>query len=154
MKRFFIVFIALLFALAIVSPVMAAESCTHEVRQIKHNLYVLEIDWVAAADGSFTSQVVDHRIDGRIVCVDTNPGSTAPQANYDIEFTTSDGIDPFEGYLDNRHTSNSERAWILFGVTEKVPVFPPVWGALTLDITGNNVNSADGNIKVYFLRDK
>jgi hypothetical protein len=132
-----------------------AESCTHSVQSIPgcEKLFVLEIDWQAAGDGSFTEQVVEDRIDGRIICVDTNPGATAPQANYNISLKNDDGIDVFEGYLDNRHTSNSERAYILVGVTEKVPFFPPVWGCLTLDILNNNVADALGRIRIYFLRD-
>ena len=130
-----------------------AESCDFEIKHISGNLYVLEIDWQVDGSGDFTEQVLNKRIDGQIICVDTNPGSTAPANNYDVSLKNEHGIDVFHGYLDNRHGTNSERAWILFGVTEKVPIFPPVEGCLTLDLLQVTNANANGRIDVYFRRD-
>ena len=132
-----------------------AEECTHKVKQLSHNLYALQIYWKTSGTGTFTANtVINKPINGRIICVDTIPGSTAPTNAYDIDLKNADGIEVMEGYLHDRSDTNPERAYPLKGVTEKVPIEPPVNDCLDLTITNNSVNDADGYINVYFERDE
>ena len=52
---------------------------------------------------------------GRIERIVTNPGATAPTANYDVVINDEDAIDLAQGLLANRHTSNSEEVTPLVG---------------------------------------
>lgn len=47
-------------------------------------------------------------LDGEILGLETNPGSTAPTDNYDITITDSDGHDVLIGAGANRDTANTE----------------------------------------------
>jgi hypothetical protein len=130
---------------------MAQENVA-SVHSINHKMHRLTIEWKATGTGTFVDAVIPHRIDGRILCVDTNPGpgAVAPQDDYDIYLKNDDGIDVMGGALTNRDTANSERALPLLGTTAHEAV---VEGCLTLSISGNNVADAIGTIKIYFLRD-
>lgn len=93
-----------------------------------------------AADGSFPATTLPS-FSGRLLALRTNPGATAPQANYDIALTDGDGIDRLQALGANRHTSTSEQVAIVYTGTAIHP--PVVWeDALSLAVTGNNVNSA------------
>ena len=77
----------------------------------------------------------------------TNPGTTAPQDNYDITLT-SEGADMLLGGGANRDTANTEIAFV-----ESNGAHPVYAGTdtLVLNVTGNNVNSATSVIKLYFV---
>lgn len=110
---------------------------------------VVILDVTAHTDGTVTSVDLTTRLSGRLVALETNPGSTAPQANYDITITDVDGLDVLQGVGANRHTSNTEMAAIVFSGTS---VHPPVASSdvLTLNVSGNNVNGATTRIKLYY----
>ena len=93
-----------------------------------------------ASDGSFPATHLP-AFAGRLVALRTNPGATAPTANYDIALTDQNGLDRLQGVGQNRHTSNSEEASVVYSTTAIHPVcaFDDV---LTLAITGNSVASA------------
>jgi hypothetical protein len=61
---------------------------------------------------SDTDEVADatttETFDGLIVLVTTDPGSTAPSDNYDIELLDSDSVDLLAGQGANRDTANTE----------------------------------------------
>ena len=63
--------------------------------------------WVSDASGDVSGAGDTAPIDGVIYRWATNPGSTAPTANYDITVLDSDGADVAAGLLANRHTSSS-----------------------------------------------
>lgn len=109
----------------------------------------LIFDVVAHTDGSVTDVVVTSRISGRLLALETNPGSTAPQSNYDIVLTNADGTDVLQGVGANRHTSSTEKVAIVYTSTS---IHPPVamTDVLTLGVSGNNVSGATTKIKVYF----
>ena len=107
-----------------------------------------------ASDGSFpataTSTDITNAIKGYYLYkLITNPGTTAPTANYDITITDEDGIDIMGGNAMNRHTSNSESTYPMIGTQ---PFAQPIIGPITLNITNNSVNSAGIVIKAIFVK--
>ena len=104
-----------------------------------------------ASDGSFPATaltgVPNNEKGGRLLQIATDPGATAPQANYDIALTEGGGADLLLGVGANRHTSNSEVAIIESNGAHAVYAGTDT---LTLALTNNNVNSALVTIKLYF----
>ena len=104
-----------------------------------------------ASDGSFPATaltgVPNNEKGGRLLQIATDPGATAPQANYDIALTEGGGADLLLGVGANRHTSNSEVAVIESNGAHAVYAGTDT---LTLALTNNNVNSATVVIKLYF----
>jgi len=128
-----------------------AESITQSLQRAgKHSIVV--IDWVAATDGSLTATAIDSAIVKEIrgkKCVMgvTNPGSTAPQADYDIAINDAEGCDIFGAELNNRSATVSQQACPKIGNTYGSR---PIDSALTFALSGNNVNSATGRLKLFF----
>jgi len=93
-----------------------------------------------AADGSFPDTALP-KFQGRLIGLHTNPGATAPTANYDITLVDGDGIDRLQGVGVDRHTSTSEQVPVVYSGTS---VMPPVSvdETLTLTFANNSVNSA------------
>lgn len=102
-----------------------------------------------ASDGSFPSTVITTKFEGRLIALETNPGSTAPTDNYDIAITDGEGVDVLQGVGANRDTANSEVAQIVVSGTSLRPVVDET-DTLTLAITGNSVNSATVVITLYY----
>jgi len=92
-----------------------------------------------ASDGSFPDTTLPI-IEGKILALRTNPGSTAPQDNYDITVEDGDAIDILQGVGANRDTSNSEGAAVVYATSVHPPV--TITDTLTFKIANNNVNSA------------
>jgi hypothetical protein len=142
-----------------------ASSCTitFEARQAQEcETAVLKFAWTAdESDGSFTSVSTDDTdvtphttitdlIKGLdIAYATTNPGATAPTANYDITVTDGDGEDIFGGNLGNRSATATESAVCKIGSSSAVRA---IHSALTLNITNNSVNSATGTVKLYLQK--
>ena len=100
-----------------------------------------------SSDGSFpdtTLKALGVFIDGTLLVAQTNPGSTAPDDNYDITLIDGDGIDRFGGKLLNRDSATSERA-----VIPGSP-FVSISDDLTLSIDNNTVNSAVIVLTIYY----
>lgn len=98
-----------------------------------------------AADGSFptkTLRALGIQIDGTILGISTNPGSTAPTDNYDIVLLDADGADRLGGVGANRDTSTTEYAAV-------GRVASPD-DTLTLTITGNSVNNATVEVLIWW----
>ena len=104
-----------------------------------------------SSDGSYPatalSNIPHNEIGGRLLQIATDPGSTAPQDNYDIAITEGGGADLLLGVGANRDTSNSEVAVIESNGTHAVYAGTDT---LTIAITNNNVNSAGITIKLYY----
>jgi len=139
------------------TPAKAAESHYYYWERLtpRGDIWILNVDWTAAADGSFTEATINQKwktaadangpffsMSGEVLCAIVNPGSTAPQADYDIVLKNSDGVKLFGTGLDACHTSSSEHF-----IPSQVPIY--FHGPLTLDITNNNVNTALGHFKIY-----
>ena len=90
-------------------------------------------------------------VDAELVSLVTNPGSTAPTANYDITLLDTDSIDVLQGLGANRHTSNSEEASLYYATQLGRPL---VMGGrnLVLTIANQAVNSATGTIALRYRR--
>lgn len=92
---------------------------------------------------------------GTLVKAVTNPGSAAPDANYDIALTDEDGVDVLAACqvtLANRHTANSEQVYFLVldaaGTPLAQSVHPVVCGEITIAVT-NAGDSKNGQIALY-----
>ena len=95
-----------------------------------------------ASDGSFPATAITEKISGYLIQMITNPGTTAPQSNYDITLVEDDGsIDVLQGTGANRHASNSELAVVVYNSTSLHPVVSQD-DTLTFTLANNNVNSA------------
>lgn len=98
-----------------------------------------------ASDGSFptkTLRALGIHIDGYLIGISTNPGSTAPTDNYDITLLDEDGEDRLAGAGANRDTSTTEYAAVGRACSPD--------DTLTLTITGNSVNSATIEIILWW----
>ena len=100
-------------------------------------------------DGSFPDTVLDDRIEGRLLALETNPGATSPQALYDISIDDAEGHDVLEGVGDNRSASATEKALVVYSSTSVHPVVDDT-DTLTFKIANNNVNSAIVVAKLYY----
>lgn len=89
------------------------------------------------------------RISGRILAVETDPGATAPQDNYDIVIDDAHGHDVLEGAGDNRDTADTEKAPVVYGTYFHPPV--SLGDVLIFKLTNNNVNSAIVAVSIYYI---
>lgn len=103
-----------------------------------------------SSDGSVPNTDITARMSGRLLALETNPGSTAPTSNYDITIVDANGHDVLEGVGANRHTSSTEKVSIVFSGTS---VNPPVAAddVLTFKVANQNVNNATYIVRVYVL---
>ena len=90
----------------------------------KHKVRKITVSWTSDGSGDATQGV---KIDGAIVRVVTNPGATAPTANYDVTLVGPDGEDLAAGELADRHTSTTEQVFLTntpfhYSATEDVTV--------------------------------
>jgi hypothetical protein len=118
-----------------------------------HTRYqMVTIDWVGdASDGSVPTKSVS--LYGWVQKAITNPGGTAPSANYDIAFTDPEdsALDLFANALQNRHTTTTEQVYPLIagspGTVSSVKVFAA--GNYLFTLTNNSVASATGRLLLY-----
>lgn len=103
-------------------------------------------DWVAdAADGSVPNTQTTKAVTGWVAMGETDPGSTAPTADYDIAVNDENGVDIFGAELNNRSASATEQA---------IPKIGNAYGErfvnskLTMALTNNSVNSATGRLRL------
>jgi len=105
--------------------------------------------WTSDGSGDVSGTDTGDR-EGEILRWVTNPGATAPSANYDIVVNDEDGVDVAVGVLGNRHTSTSEQAVGLIGdgsTTDKAVFFV---GKLSLVVS--NAGSAKEGVLTMFYR--
>jgi predicted RNA methylase len=102
-----------------------------------------------AAAGTVPNTVLTTAIEGRLLAIETNPGSTAPTDNYDITLEDGEGFDVLQGVGANRDTANTERAAIVIASTSLHPVVDET-DVLTLKIANNSVNSATITVVIYY----
>ncbi len=126
---------------------MASSVAQSHVRRGPIGCVILDV--TAHTDGTVTSVDLTPRISGKLLAIETNPGTTAPTDNYDITITNADGTDVLQGVGANRDTANTEIAAIVYSGTA---IHPPVCKSdvLTLNVAGNSVNGATTKIKLYY----
>lgn len=110
------------------------------------------IDWTADAAAATVPNLTLSNIYGYVIKAITNPGSTAPTANYDIALGDPEdtALDALAGALQNRHTSTTEQVYPT-GSGSTVPIWLDK-GDYTLSVSNNAVNSATGRI-IFYLTD-
>ena len=115
-------------------------------------------DWTAdAADGSVPDTDLIAAIEsglelhGWIEKIVTKPGTPAPTDDYDVTLEDPEGVDVLGGAGADRDSSDSEQAVPLAG-SARVASFVAAPSALTLKVTGNSVNSAQGRVVIYVSR--
>jgi hypothetical protein len=101
-----------------------------------------------AAAATFPATVLPN-FEGRLLALLTTPGSPAPTNGYSLTVTDASGHDCLEGVGAARSSTLSQKVPIFFSGTD---TFPPIALAdvLTLNITGNAVNSAAITVVLYF----
>lgn len=107
---------------------------------------VVNIAWTADVAAATVPDTVLNDLKGYLVKVITNPGSTAPTANYDIMLLDYDDstVDAANAAIVNRHTTSSEIV---------LPTVPPLLcGNYTFNLTNNAVNSATG-VCILFIEE-
>lgn len=116
---------------------------------------ILQVDWVAGASGVVDQHTMTEEEFAPIKGMKAGIGKTvfgrvAPTSNYDIELHDSGEVDIFGGELHNRsNTASGEYAIPAVGSGYgKVPVECP----LTFSLSGNIVESGEGQLKVFFYR--
>ena len=101
-----------------------------------------------ASDGSSPDTVIVPKISGKLLALETNPGSPAPTTLYDIVLDDAEGHDVLEGKGGDRATTATEKVSIVRGIAEYSEVAKS--DVLTFKITNNSVNSAPIVAKIYF----
>jgi len=147
MKKKLIAILTLVSTLFLFKGAMAVESVAqYPIKEGR--LIVYYMAWTTAAGGTLTATETSQELNGFIVLAETDPGSTAPTDNYDITLTDEAGADVFGGALANRDTSTTERTMPKVngnysGVINR--------GKLTLNLSGNSVNSATGGLYIFII---
>jgi hypothetical protein len=134
---------------------MAAQVMNVKIERINHELHRMVIYCKCDTTGSTWTDATTtpYLIKGEIVCVDTVPGETAPQLNYDPVLKNAEGIDIMFGALANRSNANPERAYPAYLYQQAYYIVPaPVKSTLEVEMSGNNVNGADWTMYVYFRK--
>lgn len=151
MKRFILITAALaLLLLGAPAFLFAANSSVTATGPIKVSgpeatYHYIKWEWVADdTDGSVPTDTIDGIL-GYVVRVITDPGSTAPTDDYDIELHDAYGCDLMGGALNDRDTTATEQAMPIIGGASSGAL---VLDTLELNITGNSVNSATGTVWV------
>ena len=110
--------------------------------------------WAAvadASDGSVLSKATPEEIHGFILGFETNPGATAPTANYGVTLTNANGCDVLGGAGAGRSAAVTESGMCLQGAA-----YNParrVDSVLTFAAASNSVNSAIIDFEISVLLD-
>ena len=108
---------------------------------------VIRMNWTSDASGDVTSVIF---IDGEIGRMDTNPGATAPTANYDITLIDDiTGLDILGGAGLNRDTSTTESIVPTLTTSAGAEAKTMHYGTATLTVA-NAGNAKDGDIYLFY----
>ncbi len=159
MKRIFTLLVfCVMFLYAVTAFAVVEGACTQSLSKYitaNKNLMILTFTCLGSDnDGDFPAIATTAAITADIVGwyiyeVRTYPGTKAPQDQWDITITDSDGFDLMGTALTNR-AQTAERAlpkWAT-GVYADVPIY----GTLTLNITGTNVTVSTPIIKLFLKK--
>jgi len=159
MKRLTMIIFAALFALTVGTPAHAVGTVTQKLDKYPNaNLQVVTFTWTAdAAAATIPSTATTDAITAAIIgwyvwAIETDPGSTAPTAAYDIVLNDANGFDIAGGQLANRSATATEKVIPKLDATTSLYGAHLVNSALTLVITNNLVNSATGTVKLILTK--
>ena len=149
--------LTLIFVMFLALPMQAEPAWTtgsgdQTFRSHAGSLYELNFNWTSDASGDSVA-TSDWSINGYICKVITNPGPTAPTADYDITLTNEDGVDVVHGVLADRHTTTSEEIIPVPGDNATVYGCSIAIGRITLNVS-NAGNAKNGKVTVIFSREK
>lgn len=137
----------LVIALALTIPAFAAGSVTPSYGG-RGDWKWVKLECTAGAGGAFSDYTIPVEINGAVLQVITDPGGTAPTANYDITLLDANGVDLMGGSLANRSETATEIAQPLVNGNYGA-VFTS--GAHTLTVSNNAVASATFTVIIYYL---
>ena len=110
------------------------------------------VDWTSD-DTAGTASGTTKKISGYLLAATTNPGATAPTANYDITITddthSANVLGNCYDDLADRHTSNTERVDFFLTGAANVGARPAVCDKLDIAVA-NAGNSKVGQIVLYW----
>ena len=113
-------------------------------RQPEH-LNRIVVDWVGDDATGAVPTLVLPKVNGELLALITDPGTPAPDDDYDVAITDQHGIDVLFTVGANRDQANAEYAHIVAGAANLHP-YVGEWDTLTLAVTGNTVASAEGRV--------
>lgn len=138
-----------LIALLLVPSMVFAAASSCKVDAPENNgagLWSQKIVWTGSgSDGNFTQCNLTYAMNGLFAYVETDPGTPAPTAAYDLTFTDAMGL---TYTVSDRSTSATEQTKPSLGGTASMY---PVWGRLLLDISGNSEAGATGTIRLFWF---
>jgi len=154
MKKYRAVLAAILISLLVPVLALAADSVvTVSYSSVNAEVSTITWSWTANSGTGAVTSTACTSFKGWVFMATTEPdGTAAPQDQYDITLSDSDGVDIFGGELGNRSNTTSEHAVPVIGTSYYGARF--VNGALTMALTGNNVGSAKGTLKIYYTRER
>lgn len=139
--------------------VFAAGSVTQKLDKYPNaNMRVLTFSWTGdAANGTVPSTATSTAITADIAgwyvyAIETNPGTTAPTASYDIVINDAESLDIAGGMLANRSATATEKITPRLDSTYSIFGGVLVDTAVTLVITNQNVVSATGTVKLLLSK--
>jgi hypothetical protein len=86
---------------------MAGTVVTTEYASRSRSVKVIKFDWLSDGAGAADATTTE-LYDGKIIAVTTDPQAAAPDPNYNITLTDSNGVDVCLGAALLRHTTNTE----------------------------------------------
>ncbi len=108
---------------------------------------VVKMAWVSDSSGDVTAVIF---IDGEIVRMDTNPGSAAPTADYDVTLIDDiTGLDILGGAGADRHTTTTESVVPTLTTSAGAEAKPIHYGTATLTVA-NAGAAKDGDIYIFY----
>jgi len=111
------------------------------------SMQVIDISITAEGAGGDAGKVSDlvlpFAVDGLVYQVETDPGGTAPTADYDLTLT-SGGLDIMGGSLADRSNTLTQRAFPATGSQA-------TRGSLTLTVANQSVASATFSVRIYYF---
>jgi len=123
---------------------MASSSTQDNTR--KGSVLKLEFNWVAdESDGSFVAAVSNIAVNGIVQAIEIVPGTPSPTASYAITLSNDFGRDVLNG------AGVDLSATLATAILPNPEGIPLIDSFLTLAITGNSVNSAQGKVIIYAL---
>lgn len=124
----------------------AAVTATQKVEAvIVDDLYVYELD----VTGTTGTVQTTYNVNGYIYLVETDPGTPAPDDNYDLTLTNANGADIMGGSIANRSATATQRSFPLVGTSSAVV---PNKGKLTLNVTNNSASGARFKVRIYYMK--
>ncbi len=137
----------------------AAGSCTVKVDKYPSgNMRVLTFSWTGdAGTGAVPDTTTDTDETADILgwyvySIETNPGTPAPTASYDIVVNDAEGLDISGGMLADRSATATEKITPRLDTTYSIFGGVLIDGALTLKITNQTDVSATGTVKLLLSK--